>query len=168
MTAGSLGQGLSVGVGIALAGRLAKKSFNVYVILGDGEIQEGMIWEAALVSSKYRLDNLIAIIDNNRFQCDNSLEEIMPSTEPIIDKWRAFGWETLEMDGHDIRAILKTIGRAQEVRGKPMVIIAHTVKGKGVSFMENNNYWHGGTAPTYEEAERALAELGCKGGMKDL
>ena len=168
MTTGSLGQGLSAGVGMALAGKLAKKDFNVYVILGDGEIQEGMVWEAALVSFKYKLDNLIAIIDNNRFQCDDSLEKIMPAIEPIIDKWIAFGWEPLEMDGHDIRDILETLEKAQKIKGKPVVVVAHTVKGKGVSFMENNNYWHGGTAPTYEEAERALAELGAIGGMKNL
>ena len=122
-TAGSLGQGLSVGVGMALSGKLGKKDFNVYVILGDGEIQEGMVWEAALVASKYKLDNLIAIVDNNRFQCDSSLDEIMPAIEPIIDKWTAFGWETLEMDGHDIEAILETTEKAQKIKGK--VVVSH-------------------------------------------
>jgi len=125
-----------------------------------------MVWEAALAASKYKLDNLIAIVDNNGFQCDDSLEVVMPATEPIIDKWKAFGWETMETDGHDIQAILETLAGAKGVRGKPAVVVAHTVKGKGVSFMENNNYWHGGTAPTSEEAEKALAELGCEGGMK--
>lgn len=158
MSSGSLGQGLSVGVGMALAGRLAKKEFNVYVIIGDGETQEGMIWEAALSASKYKLDNLITIIDNNGFQCDDKIEKIMP-IEPIIDKWKAFGWSVMEMDGHNIKSILETIESSKTTNGKPKVIIAHTVKGKGISFMENNNYWHGGTAPTYKEGERALSEI---------
>lgn len=165
MTTGSLGQGLSAGVGMALGGKLSRRDFKVYVILGDGEIQEGMVWEAALSASKYKLDNLIAIIDNNRYQCDDSLAKIMPTTEPIIDKWQAFGWKVLEMNGHSISDILKVLREVQEVRNKPVVILAHTVKGKGVSFMENNNYWHGGTAPTWEEGEKALEELGVRGGV---
>lgn len=166
MTAGSLGQGLSAGAGMALGGKLAKRDFTVYVILGDGEIQEGMIWEAAMTGAKYGLDNLIAVVDCNGFQCDDALCKVMPA-EPIKEKWEAFGWEVLEVDGHAVASILEVIRKAQAIKGKPAVVIARTVKGKGVSFMEHDNRWHAG-APTYEEAERALAELGASEGRQNL
>lgn len=164
MTSGSLGQGLSAGVGMALGGRLAKRKFRIYVILGDGETEEGMVWEAAMAASHYKIDNLIAIVDNNEFQCDGAIKDIL-NIYPLIDKWNAFGWKTIEIDGHNLSQILNAFEEAKDVKDKPVVIIAHTVKGKGVSFMEGHNYWHGGTAPTLEEAKKALEELGVKEGV---
>ena len=165
MTTGSLGQGLSAGVGMALGGRLGQKDFRVFVILGDGETEEGMVWEAAMAASHYKLDNLVAIVDNNELQCDGAIKEIM-CIEPLVEKWRAFGWHTMEIDGHNLEQILNAFQKVTDIKGQPVVIIAHTVKGKGVSFMEWDNYWHGGTAPTWEESERALRELGCEEGMR--
>jgi transketolase len=157
MTSGSLGHGLSAGIGMALAARIDGLAYRTYVILGDGEIQEGLIWEAAMAAPRLGLDNLVAIVDYNRWQSGGSVGEIMP-LEPLSMKWQAFGWATQEIDGHDMGAIIEAFARAQGARGGPSAIIAHTVKGKGVSFMENENKWHM-TAPTREEAETALREL---------
>jgi len=157
ITTGSLGQGLSLGVGMALHGKLAGKDYRVYVMLGDGEINEGQVWEAAASSAKYKLDNLIAFVDNNRLQMDGLTADVMPM-EPIDAKWRAFNWEVARIDGHDVRAILSAVEWAWTVRGRPVCIIADTVKGKGVSFMENQRAWHG-EAPNQEQYEQAMAEL---------
>lgn len=157
MTAGSLGHGLSVGVGMALAGRLLQKDYHVWVIVGDGEVQEGSIWEAAMAAAKWKLDNLTAILDRNHLQNDDCVDTEMP-VEPLADKWRSFGWEVVEIDGHDMEQIVRTLEWAREFRGRPVMIIAHTIKGKGVSFMENQVVWHG-KAPCREEAEQALREL---------
>jgi transketolase len=154
---GSLGEGLSLGIGMALAARLDSSPARVYVALGDGEIQEGQIWEAAMCAPKYKLDNLCVIVDYNRIQLDGFVKDIM-DLEPLIDKWRSFNWHTVELDGHDIPALQRAFAEAASTKGKPTVLIAHTIKGKGVSFMENNPKFHG-TAPTPEEAKRALQEL---------
>jgi transketolase len=155
---GSLGQGLSVANGMALAARLDQRDVRVYVLLGDGEIQEGQVWEAAMAASHYEIDNLCAILDFNKLQIDGCVLEVM-SIEPVADKWRSFGWEVMEADGHDFSQILPALDRAEEVKGRPSLIIAHTIKGKGVSFMENQAKYHG-VAPTPDELERALIELG--------
>ena len=157
ISGGSLGQGLSVGLGIALAAKLDKKDYRTYVMLGDGEIEEGQVWEAAMAASHYKADNLCAIIDQNGLQIDGFIHEIM-SSYPIPDKWRGFGWHVIEINGHDYKAILSAYEEAEKIKGKPTVIVAKTIKGKGVSFMENQVDWHG-KVPTKEEAERALAEL---------
>jgi len=156
MSTGSLGQGLSVGVGMALAARLDKRDYRVFVILGDGEVQEGQIWEAANAASHFRLNNLIAILDRNRLQIDGPTEEIMHD-EPLASRWKAFGWDVVEIDGHDIEEILNVF---HEIRHneKPTIIIAHTIKGKGVSFMEGTLSFHG-KAPTHEQYIRAMSEL---------
>jgi transketolase len=157
VASGSLGQGLSVGLGMSLAAKIDKKDYRVYVLLGDGEIQEGNIWEAAMAISHYKCDQLCAILDCNGFQIDGKTKDIM-NLEPIVAKWQAFGWHTVEIDGHNIKQILAAYQEAKETKGKPSIIIAHTIKGKGVSFMENVLDFHG-RAPTKEEAEKALKEL---------
>jgi transketolase len=157
MSAGSLGQGLSYGIGIALAGRLDKRDYRVYVLLGDGECDEGQVWEAAMFAPHHRMDNITAIIDHNDLQLDGRVCDIM-GLEPLADKWRAFNWNVLEINGHDIKEILQALKKAGEVIGKPTVIIAHTIKGKGVSFMEGNVDFHG-KAPSPQETEIALKEL---------
>ncbi|MBM3119286.1 MAG: transketolase [Chloroflexi bacterium] len=157
MSAGSLGQGLSFGIGIALAARLDKRDYQVYVLLGDGECEEGQVWEAAMFAPHFQIDNLTAIVDNNGLQLDGRCCEIM-ELQPLADKWRAFNWHVIEIDGHDMSQILSALTEARETKGKPTVIIAHTVKGKGVSFMENNVDFHG-KAPTAQEVEIALKEL---------
>ena len=157
VASGSLGQGLSVGLGMCLAAKMDKKGYRVYVLLGDGEIQEGNIWEAAMASSHYKCDNLCAMLDYNGFQIDGKTRDIM-NLEPIRDKWKAFGWHTIEIDGHNMKQILSAYSEAETIKGKPSIIIAHTIKGKGVSFMENTVDFHG-RAPTKEEAEKALKEL---------
>ena len=154
---GSLGQGLSIGVGTALAGRLDKKGYYSYVILSDGETNEGQTWEAASFAAHHGLDHLIAIMDYNKFQLDDAVKSII-DMEPVVDKWKAFNWQVFEIDGHDMKLIVDTLEQAKKVSGKPIIIVAHTIKGKGISFMENNNHYHG-VAPTKEEAERALKEL---------
>jgi transketolase len=154
---GSLGQGIGWAVGMALAARLDRRDSRVYVLLGDGELEEGMVWEAVMAASHYRLGNLVALIDNNGLQIDGPLHEVM-SVEPIGDKFRAFGWETCEIDGHDIGAILRTLNEARQVKDRPFAIVARTIKGKGCSFMEGQVDWHG-KAPTQEELERALLEF---------
>lgn len=155
---GSLGQGLSVANGMALAARLDNKDLRVYVLMGDGEIQEGQIWEAAMAASHYKIDNLCGILDFNKLQIDGQVLEVM-SIAPVADKWKSFGWEVMEVDGHDFSQILPALNRAEEVKGKPSLIIAHTIKGKGVSFMENQSKYHG-VAPTKDELKKALLELG--------
>ncbi|MDD5434694.1 MAG: transketolase [Nitrospira sp.] len=155
---GSLGQGLSIGQGMALAARLDRKDYRVYVMMGDGESQEGQVWEAAMSSAYYKLDNLTAIVDYNSQQLDGWVKDIM-ELEPIADKWKGFGWHTVEIDGHDFSQILKAIDDAKTTLGKPTVIISKTIKGRGVSFMEHNIDFHG-MAPTKEQKELALKELG--------
>ena len=157
MSGGSLGQGLSFAVGAAIAGKLDGSSARVFVMLGDGECDEGQIWEAAMSASHYRLDNLVAIVDRNRIQNDRFTDEVM-NLEPLPDKWRSFGWHTIEIDGHSFPDILNALEQARSVKDKPCVIIAATVKGKGVSFMENNPEYHG-KAANAEQLEAALKEL---------
>jgi len=154
---GSLGQGLSIGIGMALSGRLSNKDYRVYVMLGDGEIQEGMIWEAFMFAGHHKLDNLCAIIDNNNLQIDGDVRQII-NIHPIKEKLQAFHWHTIEIDGHDYNQIISAFEEAKNTKGKPTCIIAHTIKGKGVSFMENNFKWHG-VAPNKEQYEKAMAEL---------
>lgn len=157
MTAGSLGQGLSVGIGMALAGKLHKKDYHVWVVIGDGESQEGSIWEGAMSAPKWKLDNITAILDRNNLQNDAVVDELMP-IEPVADKWRAFGWYVVEIDGHDMETVVTALEDARERRGRPTLILARTVKGKGVSYMENVCEWHG-KAPCQEEADQALEEI---------
>lgn len=157
MTTGSLGQGLSAANGMAIAGKLDNKDYRVYCILGDGEIEEGQIWEAAMASSKYKLDNLCVIVDNNNLQIDGTIEEVM-SSYPIDEKFRSFGFQIINIDGHDIDEIIKAFEVAKNVKGKPTCIIAKTIKGKGVSFMENQVGWHG-KAPNEEQYIQAMEEL---------
>lgn len=154
---GSLGQGLSIGIGMALAARLDKKDYRVYVLLGDGELDEGQVWEAAMAASHYKIDNLTAIVDFNGLQLDGYTKDIM-SLEPLDEKWKAFGWHVIEINGHDMTEILDALDAAVEIKHKPAVIIAHTIKGKGVSFMENQVQYHG-KALTEEQLEKALEEL---------
>jgi len=142
LSTGPLGIGISAAVGMALAGKLDKKKYNVYVLIGDGETQEGIIWEAAMAASKYKLDNLIVILDHNKVQLDGTIDEIMPLGD-INAKWESFGWKVIETNGHNIRDILIALEEAKRVKGKPKIIIAETVKGKGISFMEGKNIWHG-------------------------
>jgi len=156
--AGAEGQGLSVGIGMALAARLDKKSLRVYVLLGDGENDAGQSWEAAMGAPHFKLDNLTAIIDRNSLQQEGQTEKIM-QLEPLAEKWMAFRWNVIGIDGHNIGQIIDAIEKAKAMKGKPTVIIARTVKGKGVSFMENEVRFHG-VAPTDDELKRALAELG--------
>jgi len=157
VASGSLGQGLSVACGMALADRLDKKNSSVYVLLGDGELQEGQVWEAAMLASHYNLDNLYVIIDYNGMQIDGKIEVVM-DVQPLIKKFDAFGFHVSEVDGHNIERIVKVIESAQKVKGKPKVIIARTIKGKGVSFMEHNLDFHG-RAPNNDETDKALTEL---------
>ncbi|MDD5556925.1 MAG: transketolase [bacterium] len=155
---GSLGQGISIAVGMALAGRLDGRSYRVYAFLGDGELQEGQVWEAAMAGAHYRLDNLCAIIDFNGLQIDGRIQDVM-NPEPIPAKWAAFGWAVREIDGHDHRQIVAAYDWAAREKGRPAAVIARTVKGRGVSFMECRADWHG-VAPSADEAARALRDLG--------
>ncbi|HEC69464.1 MAG TPA: transketolase [Candidatus Omnitrophica bacterium] len=157
VASGSLGQGLSVALGMSLALRLDKRDSRVYCLMGDGEIQEGNIWEAAMASAHFKVDNLCGIVDYNRFQIDGRIEKIM-NIEPLVNKWESFGWHVVQADGHNIEELLEAFGEAKQIKGKPTVIIAHTVKGKGVSFMEHVVDFHG-RAPTKEEEKIALKEL---------
>lgn len=158
MTSGSLGQGLSLANGMAIAGKLDNKSYRVYCILGDGEIEEGQIWEAAMASNKYKLDNLCIIVDNNNLQIDGKIEEVM-SSYPIDEKFKSFGFQVINIDGHDIQEIIDAFDVAKNIKDKPTCIIAKTIKGKGVSFMENQVEWHG-KAPDDEQYKIAIKELG--------
>jgi transketolase len=157
VTTGSLGQGLSQANGLALANRLNGEDSKVYCIIGDGEMQEGQIWEAAMTAAHYKLGSVITFLDNNGLQIDGPLETIM-EVQPAADKWRAFGWHVQEIDGHDFKQILSAIDIAKSEMEKPSMIVAKTVKGKGVSFMENKVKWHG-TAPSDEETKKAIEEL---------
>lgn len=157
MTTGSLGQGLSAANGMALAGKLDNKDYRIYVLVGDGEVQEGMIWEAAMFAAHNKLDNLIAFLDHNGLQIDGKTEEVM-NIEPIDEKFKAFGWHVIKIDGHNFEQIFAAIDEAKGIKGRPTMIIANTIKGKGVSFMENEAGWHG-KAPSKEQAEQALKEL---------
>jgi transketolase len=154
---GSLGQGLSIGLGMSLAAKVDKRDYRVYCLLGDGESQEGNIWEAAMASSHFSCDNLCAILDFNGCQIDGKCEDIM-GLEPVAAKWQAFGWHVIEINGHDMQQILSAYEQAKTIKSKPTIIIAHTIKGKGVSFMEGVIGFHG-KAPTKEETEKALREL---------
>lgn len=155
---GSLGQGLSVAIGMALAARADGKDFRTYCLIGDGETQEGQIWEAALCAGNYKLSSICTFLDANQFQIDGSVKDVM-DLEPLVDKFRAFKWNVLEIDGHDMAAILKALQAARSEKVKPTLILARTVKGKGVSFMEGDNQWHG-KSPTSEQLKKALEELG--------
>ncbi len=154
---GSLGQGLSLANGMAFAARLDKLKYKVYCLMGDGETNEGQIWEAAMTSSHYKLDNVCGIIDFNRLQIDGFCCDVKDMTS-MTEKWKAFGWHTIEVDGHNVKDLMIALDKADEIKGKPTVIIAHTVKGKGVSFVENKAEWHG-IAPKKDELEKALKEL---------
>lgn len=157
VSTGSLGYGLSIGVGTALASKIEKKANRTYVLMGDGEQQEGSVWEAAMAAGHYKLDNLCAIVDNNGLQIDGNTDNVM-KVEPLAEKYKSFGWNTIEIDGHNFKEILSAFKKAKETKNKPTVIIAKTIKGKGVSFMENLADWHG-KAPDKELAEKALKEL---------
>jgi len=154
---GSLGQGLSVAIGMALAGKLDRGSWRVYCMLGDGEVQAGQVWEAAMFAPRHGLDNLCAILDHNQVQQTRKVAEIL-DIGPIVDKWRAFNWHVLDIDGHDMAQIVDALDEADALAGKPTLIVSRTVKGKGVSWMELNPEWHG-KAPDAEQTRRALAEL---------
>jgi len=155
---GSLGQGLAIANGIALVNKLDKKDSRVFVLLGDGEIQEGMIWEAAMLSSHYNLDNLTAILDHNGLQIDGKNDDVM-KVEPLDQKWEAFGWHVIKANGHDFSSLEKAFEERKTIKNKPVIIIAETVKGKGVSFMEDKAGWHG-KAPNEDELNIALKEVG--------
>ncbi len=154
---GSLGEGLSLGIGMGLAARLDHSPSRTYVVLGDGESQEGQIWEAAMFGAYHHVDNLVAIVDYNKIQLDGFVKDIM-DLEPLVDKWKSFGWHVIDCDGHSVPALQKAFAEASATRGQPTAIIAQTIKGKGVSFMENNPKYHG-VAPTKEEEQKALQEL---------
>ena len=160
MSTGSLGQGISAAVGMALGGKLSKKDYRVYAVLGDGEIAEGQVWEAAMSAAKYGLDNLCAVVDVNGLQIDGATKDVMPS-EPLDKKFEAFNWNVIHVDGHDYDALLQAFADAAACKGKPTVLLLKTTKGKGVSFMENNAGWHG-KAPNDEQYAQAKAELEAK------
>jgi transketolase len=155
---GTLGLGISTGLGMALAAKIKGQTHRYFILCGDGEVQEGQVWEAALFGHKYRLDNVVAFVDRNYLQTDGDSEKVMP-LDPLAPKWEAFGWDTREIDGHDFRQIVEAVERAGTAKGQPSMIIARTTKGKGVSFMEGVAKWHG-TPPTDDEYARAMAELG--------
>jgi transketolase len=158
LSTGSLGQGLSVACGIALGAKLRKVDFNIYCLLGDGEIQEGQVWEAAMTAAHHKLDNICAILDYNKVQENGPVAQIK-NEEPLVDKWRGFGWHVIEVDGHDFFQVINALDEFDKVKQKPVLILAHTVKGKGVSFMEGQAKWHG-KAPNKEQLAQALRELG--------
>ena len=158
MSTGSLGQGFAASAGMASSNKLDKKEGRIYVLLGDGELQEGIVWEAAMSAAHYKLDNLTAIIDWNGLQIDGENDNVM-TVKPVDEKFRSFGWNVIMIDGHDFKQITEALAAARNCKGKPTAIVAKTCKGKGVSFMENNAGWHG-KAPNEEEAKRAVSELG--------
>ena len=160
MSTGSLGQGISAAVGMALAGKADGRDYRVYALLGDGEIEEGQVWEAAMAAAKYRLDNLCAVVDVNGLQIDGATADVMPS-EPLDQKFEAFNWNVIRVDGHDYAALAEAFAAAAACKGKPTVLLARTVKGKGVSFMEGDYGWHG-KAPNAEQYEKARAELSAR------
>lgn len=157
MTVGSLGQGISAGLGMALSAKMRGKAYHTWVIVGDGECQEGSVWEAAMAAPKWKLDNYTVIVDKNRLQNDTFVIDVMP-VDPLPDKWAAFGWRVVEIDGHDMAEIVQALEAAKDTKGIPTCIIAHTTKGRGVSFMENVPMWHG-KAPSPEQADQARAEI---------
>ena len=157
MSTGSLGQGLSAAQGMAISAKLSNDPYRVYAILGDGELQEGQVWEAFMSAAHFNLDNLVAIVDSNDLQIDGNVSKVMP-VEPLTDKFKAFNWHVINIDGHDFEQIRKALEEPRNTKGKPTVIIAKTHKGKGVSFMEDNGGWHG-KAPSLEEFEKAMEEL---------
>jgi transketolase len=161
ISTGSLGQGLSVSNGIAISLKMDNLSSRVYCLLGDGEIQEGQVWEAAMTAAHYKLDNLCAIVDLNGLQIDGPVSKVK-AIEPVASKWSAFGWNVIDIDGHDMNEILEALDEAETVKGRPSVILAHTIKGKGVSFFEGKVEYHG-ISPTPEELEKALEEMGVHG-----
>ena len=163
-SSGSLGQGLSIANGMALAAKADKRDTRVYCLMGDGEMDEGQIWEAAMASSFHRLDNLCGIVDRNKVQ-QNGPTKIIKDLEPVAEKWRACGWKVMEIDGHDPLQVLKAYDEAESTKGQPAVVLANTLKGKGVSFMEGNHQWHG-KAPNKAELEAALKELDAAQGVK--
>jgi transketolase len=157
MSTGCLGQGFSVAVGLAWAGKSSAATYRVYALLGDGELQSGQVWEAVMAAAQYNLDNLTAIVDRNRLQMDGDTEEVL-RVGPIAARWSAFGWRTAEVDGHDVVALAGALAALSRVKGQPTVLVANTVKGKGVSFMEGNRRWH--SAPVKpEQGQQALDEL---------
>ncbi|MBP3271319.1 MAG: transketolase [Ruminococcus sp.] len=157
MSSGSLGQGISAACGMALSAKISNDSYKVYTILGDGEIQEGQVWEAAMFAAHYKLDNLVAIVDNNGLQIDGRVADVM-SPYPIVDKFKAFGWHVIEMDAHDFDSIDAAFSEAEKISGQPVAIIQKSIKGKGISFMEDNVSWHG-AAPNAEQYAQAKSEL---------
>jgi len=159
MSTGALGQGLSAGIGMAIGARLRKKNFRVYVLIGDGESNEGQIWEAAMAAPKYQLDNLVAVIDYNKFNLSDPTQQVMP-LEPLFDKWVSFGWHVVEVDGHSITQLIHAFDEARQIKGKPTFIIAHTVKGYGIPHVEAKAESHSVTFST-EEVENALTAMGC-------
>lgn len=160
MSTGSLGQGLSAANGMALAAKMDKKDYRVYTVMGDGEIEEGQIWEAAMLAAHYKLDNLCAVVDWNGLQIDGKITDVMSSL-PIDEKFKAFGWNVIAVDGHDFDSLRDGFNKAKECKGKPTVLVAKTIKGKGVSFMEDLASWHG-TAPNDEQAAQAIEEIDAK------
>lgn len=157
MSTGSLGQGFSASVGMALGAKLDKKDYRLYVFLGDGEMQEGQVWEAAMAASHYKLDNMCAVLDMNKLQIDGNVCDVM-NVYPLVEKWQAFGWNVIKIDGHDIEQIMQAYDNAASFKGKPTIILADTIKGKDVSFMEGKASYHG-VAPTKEEQVKALEEI---------
>lgn len=157
MSSGLLGHGIPIAVGMGLAGRLQKLSYRMYVLLGDGECQGGIVWEGAMAAAKFHMSNLTAILDYNDVQLDGPVHEIMP-LEPLVEKWRSFNWAVLEINGHNLRQVVEALDTASEIHGRPTIIIAHTTKGKGVSFMEDRSYWHG-VAPNDAQLAQAVGEL---------
>jgi transketolase len=158
---GSLGHGLPIGLGMALAGRIQGRSYNVVALVSDGECNEGSIWESAMLAAAQRVEQLCVVIDFNKWQATGRSREVL-ALDPLADKWRAFGWNALEVDGHDMAALVRLLGNVPDGSGKPLVVVAHTVKGKGVSFMEDDNNWHY-RIPKAEEVEAARKELGVDG-----
>ncbi|MGI6037435.1 MAG: transketolase [Limnochordia bacterium] len=156
-SSGSLGQGLSIANGLALAAKMRGQDYRVYCLLGDGELQEGQVWEAVMTAAHHGLDNVCAIVDFNKVQLDGTLDEIK-GIDPLVDKWKAFNWHVVEIDGHNMKEVLAAYDEAAQTKGRPTVIVAHTVKGKGVSFMEGKADWHG-QAPNAQQLEAALREL---------
>jgi transketolase len=157
MSTGLLGHGIPIAVGLGLAGRLQKLNYRMYALLGDGECQGGIVWEGAMAASKFRMSNLTAILDYNDVQLDGPVHDIMP-LEPLVEKWRSFNWAVLEINGHIVRQVVEALDTASEIHGRPTIIIAHTTKGKGVSFMEDRSYWHG-VAPDAGQLAQAISEL---------
>ena len=161
MTTGCLGHGINIGVGLCLAGQLKGLDYHTYVLIGDGECQAGVLWEGAMLAAKYKLSKLTAIMDYNKVQLDGTIEEILP-LEPIKQKWESFNWAVLEIDGHNVAEVLEALDEACKITDRPTVIIAHTIKGKGVSYMEGKAAWHG-RAPNEEEYKQAIEELSKNG-----